>query len=66
MERDTHRDHWVARRDGPGVVLHMRQESFNAESAAFIVVENTYNGYFDREDADYWYDLAVKGGIVFW
>lgn len=64
VDQNTHQDHYVSRR-GEAMNMHMRPESFRAESAAFILVCNEYRpGGFEREDADEWHRRAK--GIVFW
>lgn len=66
MCENTHQDHYVSRRGDPlGMNMHMRPESFQAESAAFILIANSFKGpYYEPEDADEWYRRA--NGIVFW
>lgn len=66
MNEDTHSDRYVTRRGAGSTILHMRDQSFYAESAAYIVVSNAYSWRFEAEDADYWYDQACRGGIIFW
>lgn len=67
-QENTHRDHWVSgpTRSGEPVNMHMRPESFQAESAAFILIANDFKGGLgpDAEDADEWHRRAK--GIIFW
>jgi hypothetical protein len=63
---ETHKVYRVGRGGEDFTILFMKEESFHTESAAYIVTENEYSWRFETEDADYWYNRACKGGMIFW